>query len=118
MGTIKLVLGIAVIVALVITGATLIPPYFDNYQFEDALNNEALAATYSTKTDEDIRAIVFKKAKELEIPLTPEQIKVHRVGSQGTGTLAIEADYTVHVDLPGYPLDLNFHAATKNKGIY
>ncbi len=118
MGTIKLVLGIAVIVALVVAGAAIVPPYFDNYQFEDAINTEALAATYSSKSDEDIRGIVYKKAKEMDIPVTPEQIKVHRVGSQGTGTLAIEADYTVHVDLPGYPLDLNFHAATKNKGIY
>ena len=103
---------------MIVIAIALIPPYFDNYQFEDALNNEALAATYSTKTDEDIRSIVYKKAKEMEIPVTPEQIKVRRVGSQGTGTLAIEANYTVHVDLPLYPLDLDFHAATKNKGIY
>jgi hypothetical protein len=118
MSTIKLALGIAVIVALVIIGAAVVPPFFDNYQFEDALNTEALAATYSGKSDEDIRGIVYKKAKEMEIPITAEQIKVHRVGSQGTGTLAIEANYTVHVELPGYPLDLDFHAATKNKGIY
>ncbi len=118
MSTIKLILGIAVIVALVIVGAAVIPPYFNNYQFEDAINTEALAATYSSKSDEDIRGIVYKKAKEMDIPIAPEQIKVHRAGSQGTGTLAIEASYTVHVDLPGYPLDLNFHAATKNKGIY
>ena len=118
MGTIKLVLGIGVIVAAIVLGASIIPPYFTNYQFEDAINTEALAATYSSKSDEDIRGIVYKKAKEMDIPIVPEQIKVHRVGSQGTGTLAIEANYTVHVDLPGYPLDLDFHAATKNKGIY
>jgi len=24
----------------------------------------------------------------------------------------------VHVDLPGYPLDLNFHPTTKNRGAF
>lgn len=114
----RMALGIAVILVLVIAGAAFVPPFFTNYQFEDAINTEALAATYSSKSDDDIRGIVYKKAKEMEIPITPEQIRVHRVGSQGTGTLAIEANYTVHVDLPGYPVDLDFHAATKNKGIY
>jgi hypothetical protein len=114
----KLAFGVAVIVAVVVLGATILPPFFNNYQFEDAISTEALAATYSSKSDEDIRGIVYKKAKEMDIPITPEQIKVHRAGSQGTGTLVIEANYTVHVEVPGYPLDLDFHAATKNKGIY
>jgi hypothetical protein len=118
MGTVKLVLGIAVIVAVVVVGAAIIPPYFNNYQFEDTLNSEALAATYSSKSEDDIREMVYKRAKEMDIPIKPEEIKVQRVGSQGTGTLAIEANYTVHIDLPGYPLDLQFHAATKNKGLY
>ena len=62
--------------------------------------------------------VTEQEAQELEIPVTPEQIKVHRVGTLGTGTLSIEATYTVRVNLPGYPLDLDFHASTKNKGIY
>jgi len=118
MTSIKLILGIGLFVVAIIVGVAFIPPYFTNYQFEDALNNEALAATYSSKTEEDIRGIVYKTAKEMEIPLTPEQIKVRRMGSYGQGTLVIEANYTVHVSLPGYPVDLNFHAATKNKGVY
>ncbi len=118
MGTVKLMLGVAVIVALIIVGVQVIPPFFTNYQFEDAINNQALAATYSTKNEDDVRAMVYKAAKDLDIPITPQQIKVERSGGMGTGTLAIQADYTVRVDLPGYPLDLNFHAVSKNKGIY
>jgi hypothetical protein len=118
MGRIKLLLGIAVLGVLVVAGVQIIPPYFTNYQFEDAINTEAVNATYSTKTEDDVRAIVLKRAQEMDIPITSEQIKVHRVGGQGTGTLVIEANYTVHVNLPGYPMDLNFHAATKNKGLY
>lgn len=118
MSTVKLLLGVAVIVAVVVVGVQVLPPFLNNYQFQDALNNQAMAATYTSKSEEDIRDTAYKTAKEMDIPIKPEQIKVVRAGSLGTGTLAIEADYTVHVDLPGYPLDLNFHAATKNKGLY
>lgn len=118
MSTFKLILGVALFLAVIVVGIQIVPPYFTNYQFEDEINNAALTATYSTKSEEDIRTVVFNKAKEMEIPITPDQIKVHRVGGMGTGTLVIEANYTVHVSLPGYPLDLQLHAATKNKGIY
>lgn len=118
MGTIKLILGVAVIAALIIVGVQVIPPYFNNYQFEDALNNEALAGTYSTKSEDELRLLVLKNAKEMDIPLTAQDVKVTRAGGMGTGTLVIQANYTVHVDLPFYPMDLQFHAASKNKGIY
>jgi hypothetical protein len=110
--------GIGAIVAVIIIGIQILPPYLNNYQFQDALNNEALAATYSNKTEDDIRDIAYKAAKENDIPIKPEQIKVIRSGGVGTGTLVIEANYTVHVDLPGYPLDLKFQVSSKNKGIY
>ena len=92
----------------------LIPPYFDNYQFQDIIENEARQNTYSgyPKSEEDIRTSVFKKAQDLEIPIKPEQIQVSRKGPE----VVISADYTVHVDLPLYPVDLEFHPSSrKNK---
>jgi len=119
MGRIKLLIGLAVIVAVVYGGAELIPPYFSNYEFEDAIKQEALHSTYSNKTEDDIREEIFKKAKDLEIPLTRDQIQVQRSGSgQGSGTLMIQADYSVHVELPGYPLDLHFTPSSRNKGVF
>ena len=29
--------------------------------------------------------------------------------------LSIWADYSVHIDLPGFPLDLSFHPATREQ---
>ncbi len=108
-----------VIVAVIYGGAEVIPPYFSNYEFEDSIKEEALHSTYGTKTEDAIRDAVFKKAQDLEIPLTREQIKVQRTGSgQGSGTVSIEADYSVHVDLPGYPLDLHFAPSSRNKGVF
>jgi hypothetical protein len=93
----KLIFGVVVIVAAVYLGAELIPPYFSNYQFEDAIKTEAQLATYSTKPEDVIRDTIFKKAQDLEIPVTREQIKVHRTGPTGTGSVAINAPYVVHV---------------------
>ncbi len=118
MGTIKLIFGIFVIVAVVYVCAVLIPPFFSNYEFEDAIKNEATITTYSTKPEDAIRDTIFKKAQDLEIPVSKEQIHVKRTGSQGTGTVIIETSYTVHVDLPGYPMDLHFDPSTKNKGAF
>jgi hypothetical protein len=118
MGTFKLVLGFTFIIVSVWVCAALMPPYFANYQFEDAIETEARMSTYSTKPEDQIRDTVFKKAQELEIPINKDQIKVHRSGAVGTGTILIETNYQVHVNLPGYPVDLQFTPSTKNKGAF
>ena len=118
MGSIKMIFGIFVIVAGVYLGAELIPPYLTNYQFEDVVKNEAMINTYNTRPEGDIRDELFKKAQDMDIPVTRDQIKVHRVGQVGNGSLLIETHYNVHVDLPGYPLDLQFDPSTRNKGAF
>src|ERR1700675_1397258 len=109
MGTIKLMLVFGLLGALVYVGVEVIPPYFANYEFQDTLDTEARLGTYSTKGDDVIRDAVFKRAQELELPLTKEQIKVQRSGTAGSGGGSIETQYSVHITLPGYPLDLEFH---------
>ena len=118
MSTIKLILTLGLLAFGVYVGAEIIPPYFANYQFQDAIDTEARLATYSNKNEDSLRDSVFKQAQNLEIPVTRDDIKVQRTGTQGTGSVFIETDYTVHVDLPGYPLDLHFHPASKNKGVF
>lgn len=118
MATLKLVLGFAVFAALALVGLKVIPPYFANYELEDAIKTESVQATYSTRTEDDIRDAVIKQARNYDIALTPKQVKVTRVGGFGNGSLNIEAEYSVPVDLPGYSTTLDFHPSTKNKGVY
>jgi hypothetical protein len=114
----KLVFGIFIMVAAVILIATLAPPYFTNYQFEDVLKTESQMSTYTSKTEDVIRDEVFKKAQEMDVPISKEQIKVVRNGVVGTGSVSIDASYIVHVNLPGYPMDLHFEASARNKGVF
>ncbi len=118
MATLKLVFGLAIFVAMGLVGFKIIPPYFSNYQFEDSLKTEAVQATYSTRSEEDVRDAVIKQARNYDIALTPKQVHVSRVGGFGQGTLAIDAEYSVPIELPGYSTTLEFHPSSKNKGVY
>jgi hypothetical protein len=118
MSTIKLILVLALLGGLVYVSAELVPPIFANYQFQDDLDNEARLGTYSNKGDDVIRDAVLKRAQDLEIPVNKDQIRIQRIGSGVSGGVMIEAEYNVHVELPGYPMDLHFHPQTKNKSAF
>jgi YbbR domain-containing protein len=115
MSSLKLVVGLMAIVTALVLIVELGPPYWSNYEFQDTLDTEAQLDSYSSKSIEDIQASIVKKAREMSIPLSREQVTVQRTGPPGSGAVIIEANYTVHVDLPGYPMDVQFNAASKNK---
>jgi hypothetical protein len=118
MATLKLILGLGVIVVVAFVGIKTIPVFFSNYQFEDFIKEEALHSTYSTRSEDDIRAAVIKHAQDFDISLTPAQVHVSRTGMYGNGSLTIEADYTASIDLPGYSTTVEFHPSSKNKGVF
>jgi hypothetical protein len=103
MGLIKVLFGLFVIVISLYLCVELIPPYYSNYEFQDALNTEALLSTNSAKTEDAIQDSVYKKAQELDLPVTK---------------VSIEVPYTIHLDMPVHPLDLHFDVAVTNKGAY
>jgi len=118
MANLKLALGVGIFLALALVSIKIVPPFFSNYELEDAIKTEALQSTYSSRTEEDVRNAVIKHAREYDIALTAKQVHVSRVGGFGTGTLAIDAEYTVPIDLPGYSTTIDFHPSTKNKGTF
>lgn len=111
-------LGVGVFVLIIILAIKLVPPFVDNFEFEDALKNDALQSTYSTKSEDDIREMVIKHARDYDIELTPKQVHVARNGGFGNGTLLIEVNYSVPVNFPGYAATLEFNPSSKNKGVY
>jgi hypothetical protein len=114
----KLIFGVAVILVAIYLGVEFVPPYYANYEFEDALKNEALFGTNQATTEDVIRDNVYKKAQQLEIPITKEAIVVRKVGAMGNGSVSIDAPYTVHLDLIAFPTDLHFDTSSTNKGAF
>jgi hypothetical protein len=117
MGTLKLILALAVIVAVGMACAQIVPPVLANYSFQDDLRQIAIMGGSSpNRTDEDLLKDVLKKAKEHEIELEPTQVKVQRIGSPGAMAVFVAADYTLPVNLPGYSFTLHFNPSSGNKG--
>src|SRR3954462_7857597 len=111
MEKIKPFLMVVVIVALIYTGIKLVPPFFNDWQFQDFIEGEARIDTYNVKPESEIRKDVYRSARDNDIPIGEDKV----VDKRANATILIEAKYSVHIDLPGYPLDLQFSPSSSNK---
>ena len=109
----KTIFGVAVILSGFYMAFVLIPIYYNNYSFQDELDNQARMAVYSQTTAEDIQEVLAKKAKELEIPLTAEKIHVVKSGAD----VSITTQYTVSVHTVFKDFDITFSPSSKNHRI-
>jgi hypothetical protein len=106
----KLVLFLAVVVAMIYVGVKVIPILVNNMQFQDAIESTARFASVNRQTADDIRTAVLKEADNDDIPIAAQDIHVKGEG----GHVEIAADYSVTVNLGVYQWTLNFHPYAKN----
>jgi hypothetical protein len=113
MGKIKGLIGLALIIGCFYAAWNLIPPYFNNYQFQDGLDDIARKNSYTTASDDDIKKMVVTKADMEDIKLKEDQVIVTRTRDG----LGISVKYRIHVDMVAHPMDLDFTANSINKRI-
>lgn len=111
MKTFKLVFGIGIIVVGLYAAWQIIPPYFHHYQFDDTLEQTTRTLTYKDNTDEEIKTIVVRAAKEVDVDLTPDEVVVQRSGP----SLTVSVTYSVAVDLTVTQLNLNFSSQSSGR---
>jgi hypothetical protein len=117
MGTIKAIVGILVIAAVIYAISLVVPPELSNYAFNDDLKDIAMMAGANPRTtDQDLLNEVMKKAQDHQIALTPDQVTVERVGSPGAPAVYVAAEYSVPVNFPGYSFTLHFTPSSGNRG--
>jgi len=108
---IKPIIGIGVFLTVVYLCWMLVPPFFHQYQFNDFVDQKAKECTYAyNKTEDGVRQEVFREAREDSIPISQDQIKVEKSATD----CKIAVAYTVHVDIPFFPQDFHFVAASQN----
>src|ERR1700743_1845495 len=95
MGKIKGLIGLLFIVGIFYAAWNLIPPYFNNYQLQDALDDIARKNSYTRSTDDDIRKSVVSKAESEDIKLREDQVVITRTQDG----LAISVKDSVHVEM-------------------
>jgi len=109
--------ALAVVLVMVAVGYLtwkLLPPYVGNYNLHQETDNMAMQFTYAQgASPEAITNEVIAKAKEHDIELTEENVKVER--SQ-TG-VTIDVHYTVPVQIPGRVINMPFDFTSGNKMI-
>jgi hypothetical protein len=113
MEKLKVIIALAVVAAAIYVGWNLIPPYFNNYQFQDDLDDVARRTSYLNKSEDEIRDAVIKKAAGDNVTLKEEQVMITRQG----GEVGITVKYRVHVELMVRPVDLDFTVNSYNKRI-
>jgi hypothetical protein len=109
-GRLKVIIFLAVAVALIYVGVKVIPILVNNMQFQDAIESTARFASVNRQSVEDIRTAVLKEAQNEDIPIAPEDIHV----KGEAGHVEIAANYSVTVNLGVYQWTLNFHPYAKN----
>ena len=101
----RIAAAIAVLAALAGFGALFTPIYVHNLE----LQRYVADLTHSTRSqgagDQELRANVLKKAGELDLPVTADNVHIERIGDQ----LRIDVRYFVRVSLPFYTVDLHFY---------
>jgi hypothetical protein len=111
MGKLKGLLILLIVFGGFYVGWNMVPPYFNNKQFQDDLDDIARIDSYSRRSDDEVRGTVIKKAEERGISLREDQITVSRIPA-GIG---ISVHYRVHVDMILHPVDLDFTADSMNR---
>jgi hypothetical protein len=113
MGKLKGLIGLFIIVGCFYIAWNLIPPYFNNYQLQDSLDDIARKNSYTSTSEDDIKKIVVIKAESEDIKIKEDQVVVTRTHDG----LGISVKYRVHVDMVVHPVDIDFTANSLNKRI-
>jgi hypothetical protein len=113
MKELKSMLGLLLLLVGGFVTYKVIPVYWGDFKLGRLLEEQAQFYTYNAKSDKEIQLAIAQKAQAMDVPISPEQLKVERL----PGELSITAEYSVHVEVPLYPFDLNFKTSTRNKNI-
>ena len=106
----KAIVGVVVVVWAFYMLWKILPPYVQEYEFQQEIQSIARNNEYSPLDEKGIRDQVRRKIIDIGVPINPEAVVIQKGGSDVT----IGVNYTVHIDAVLHPFDMEFHPATKN----
>lgn len=76
------------------------------------LRQEAVdqAKSAGMRGDDRILGAILKKAEDLQLPVTEDNVKIHRTAN----AISVDINYTVPVDFPGFKYQWDFHHHAEN----
>ncbi len=112
-GKLKAIVFTVVLVFGVFAAFKVLPPYINEYQLSDKMQEQARFGVVNRYTEEQIRDTIFKEAQDLDVPIKKEDIKVLASPS----VVRISLDYRVPIDLLIYKMELHFTPSSENKSL-
>jgi hypothetical protein len=113
-GKLKSIIIVVVIVLAIYSAVKLIPPYVNDYQLSDKMQEQARFAVVNRYSEEQIRENIFKVIQDLGVPAKREDIKVVATNS----LVKISMEYTVPVDLLAWHIELHFSPSSEGKALF
>lgn len=110
MQRLKALFGIFLVVAFFYLAWKILPPYIQEYQFQQEIQSIARNSEYANVDENGIRQQVKQKISDFNIPVNPEAVVINKSGFD----VSIGVNYSVHIDAVLHPFDLQFHPSTKN----
>lgn len=113
-GRLKGILIVVMIVLAIYTAWKMVPPYVNDYQLSDKMQEQSRYAMVNHYTVEQIRDNIYKVMVDLDIPAKKEDIKIVADGN----VVKVSLDYTVPVDVLVYHTDLHFTPNSETKSLF
>ncbi len=118
MGTIKIIVGLAVFALIMSTGWQIAGCEFANVELKDDLRDlsamgGARIGLVGQGSDGELRAAVIHRAAGHDIRLAPDQIFVRRSGTADAPIVFLAVKYKSRVVMPGVSLILHFTATSQ-----
>jgi len=110
MQRLKALFGVLLVVAFFYLAWKVLPPYIQEYQFQQEIQSIARNSEYAAVDETGIRQQVRQKISDFNVPVNPESVVITKAGFD----VSIGVNYTVHIDSVVHPFDLQFHPSTKN----
>lgn len=100
--------GLVILLLAGLVAYKMIPVKVKSAEIRDTMIDEARSA--GSRNDKVIKEAILFKAKQLELPLTEDNINITRPA----GSIRVEMNYTVPVAFPGYTYNWKFHHVAEN----
>ena len=95
------------LVFVLYAAAQYIPAYVTALQFNDFITGELKYAASSRKTTEQLRTDISDRAKELDIPISPKDIRITQKGP----AFQLDLEYSFPIDMRIYKHELKFRVS-------
>ena len=113
-GRLKGIVIVVIVVLAIYTAWKIVPPFVNDYQLSDMMQEQSRYAMVNRYTEDQIRDKIYKEIVDLDIPAKREDIKI----VANNNVVKISLDYTVPVDVLVYHADLHFTPNSETKSLF